>query len=109
MKTKKIDQKVNKLLSKIRGMDRNKWTRNISLALLLIDVISIFVAGSNFLKLVKWAGKNQDRFIHDFLPSHVEHYLMLLSNSLIVSFLTTLMLLIILWDFMRKHTKENRR
>lgn len=109
MKTKKIDQKVNKLLSKIRGIDRNKWTRNVSLSLLLIDVISMFAAGSNFFKLVKWAGKNQDRFIHGSLSSYIEHYLILLSNSLIVSFLTTLMLLIILWDFMWKHTKENRR
>lgn len=109
MKAKKIGKKVSRALSKIRGIDRNKWTRNILLALLLNDIISIFVAGLNFLKFVKWAGNNQEKLLNGYLSSHSEHYLVLLTNSLVMVFFTTLILLIILWNFMWKHTKKNGR
>lgn len=109
MKAKKIGQNVSRALSKIRSIDRNKWIRNVSLSLLSIDIILIFVAGSNFLKFVKWAGNNQEKLLNGYLSSHSEDYLVLLTNSLVMVFFTTLILLIILWDFMWKHTKKNGR
>ncbi len=107
MENKKINQKVSRILYKIRCIDRNKWTRNISLALLFIDIISIFVAGSNFIKFIEWVGKNQDKLFNGSLPTHAEHYFTLFSNSLVMIFCTTLILLMILWSFMWNHTKQD--
>jgi len=108
MKTKKINQKVNKLLSKIRDVDRNKWTINVSLILLLIDITSFLVGCFNFFKFAEWGAENPKKIFDGPMPAYVEHYLTSFSGSFFTTFCTTIILLIILWNSMRKHTKKRR-
>lgn len=109
MKIKKIDQKVNKLLSKICGMDRNKWTINVSLILLLIDITSFLVGCFNFFKFAEWGAKNPEKIFDGPMPAYVEHYLMLSSNSISIASIITVTLLIILVHSAWKRIKAKRR